>query len=75
MPRRYEQGAILLTSNRSFTVWGTLLGHEVFATALLDRLLHHAEVIAINGRSYRMKDRLLPEAPADVSERARIAAS
>jgi DNA replication protein DnaC len=37
MLRRYEQGAILLTSNRSFTEWVTLLGDEVFATALLDR--------------------------------------
>ena len=40
---RYEQGAIILTSNRSFAEWGTLLGDEVLATALLDRLLHHAE--------------------------------
>lgn len=55
---RYEQGAILLTSNTSFAEWGGLLGDEVLATALLDRLLHHAEVITINGRSYRMKERL-----------------
>src|SRR5215470_15829640 len=54
---RYEHGSILLTSNTSFAAWGELLGDEVLATALLDRLLHHAEVIAINGRSYRMKDR------------------
>ena len=55
---RYEHGSILLTSNTSFSAWGNLLGDEVLATALLDRLLHHAEVLAINGRSYRMKDRL-----------------
>src|SRR2546430_10684917 len=54
---RYEHGSILLTSNTSFSDWGTLLGDEILATALLDRLLHHAEVIPINGRSYRMKDR------------------
>lgn len=54
---RYERGSILLTSNTSFTEWGNLLGDEILATALLDRLLHHAEVIAINGDSYRMKDR------------------
>jgi DNA replication protein DnaC len=54
---RYEHGSILLTSNTSFAAWGELLGDEVLATALLDRLLHHAEVIPINGRSYRMKDR------------------
>ena len=55
---RYEQGPIILTSNRSFAEWGALLGDEILATALLDRLLHHAEVLTINGRSYRMKDRL-----------------
>jgi DNA replication protein DnaC len=54
---RYEHGSILLTSNTVFSDWGHLLGDEVLATALLDRLLHHAEIIAINGNSYRMKDR------------------
>jgi len=55
---RYEHGSIILTSNTSFSEWGTLLGNEVLATALLDRLLHHAEAISIQGRSYRMKNRL-----------------
>jgi DNA replication protein DnaC len=54
---RYEHGSILLTSNTVFSEWGSLLGDDVLAAALLDRLLHHAEVIAINGNSYRMKDR------------------
>jgi DNA replication protein DnaC len=55
---RYEHGSIILTSNTSFAGWGPILGgDEVLATALLDRLLHHAEVISINGRSYRMKER------------------
>jgi DNA replication protein DnaC len=54
---RYEHGSILLTSNTSFADWGNLLGDEILATALLDRLLHHAEVISISGPSYRMKDR------------------
>jgi DNA replication protein DnaC len=61
---RYEQGATILTSNTSFSEWGTLLGNEVLASALLDRLLHHAEVITINGKSYRMKDRLASSKPA-----------
>jgi len=52
---RYERGSVVLTSNLSFTEWGSLLGDEVLATALLDRLLHHAEVLSINGRSYRMR--------------------
>jgi DNA replication protein DnaC len=54
---RYEHGSIILTSNTSFAGWGNLLGDEVLATALLDRLLHHAEILPINGRSYRMKER------------------
>lgn len=56
--QRYEKGSIILTSNTSFAEWGLLLNDEVLATALLDRLLHHAEVFNINGKSYRMKDRL-----------------
>src|SRR5579863_10547048 len=55
---RYEHGSIILTSNTSFSEWGALLGNEVLATALLDRLLHHAEAISISGKSYRMKKRL-----------------
>jgi DNA replication protein DnaC len=62
---RYEKGAMLLTSNTSFAEWGTVFGNEVLATALLDRLLHHAEVITINGPSYRMKDRLPLRKPGD----------
>jgi DNA replication protein DnaC len=69
---RYEHGSIVLTSNTSFAGWGNLLGgDEILATALLDRLLHHAEVIPINGRSYRMKerktDRMDPLAPPEVA--------
>lgn len=60
---RYEHGSILLTSNTSFAQWGNLLGDEILATALLDRLLHHAEVLAINGNSYRMMNRL-PSGPS-----------
>lgn len=60
---RYEKGAIVLTSNTSFADWGALLGNEVLASALLDRLLHHAEVIAVSGASYRMKDRAAARAP------------
>ncbi len=56
--RRYERGSIILTSNKSFTEWGSVLGDDVLATAILDRLLHHCHVLSINGPSYRLKDRL-----------------
>jgi DNA replication protein DnaC len=55
--RRYERGAILLTSNRSVGEWGTVFGDPVVATAILDRLLHHSHVITIRGDSYRLKEK------------------
>jgi len=55
--RRYEKGSTIVTSNKHFTEWGTVLGDDVLATAILDRLLHHCDVLAINGPSYRLKDR------------------
>jgi DNA replication protein DnaC len=56
--RRYERGSMIITSNKSFAEWGSVLGDDVLATAILDRLLHHCDIIAINGPSYRLKDRL-----------------
>lgn len=60
---RYERGAMILTSNRGFAEWGDVFGHPVVATALLDRLLHHAVVIHIEGASYRLRQHadLIPE--------------
>ncbi len=59
--RRYERGSIILTSNKSFSEMGQVFGDDVLATAILDRLLHHSEVVSINGPSYRLKDRMKPE--------------
>lgn len=60
---RYEKGAMILTSNRGFAEWGDVFGDPVVATALLDRLLHHAVVIQIEGSSYRLRQHaeLMPE--------------
>jgi DNA replication protein DnaC len=55
--RRYERGAILITSNRSVGEWGTVFGDAVVATAILDRLLHHSHVVTIRGDSYRLKEK------------------
>jgi len=52
---RYERGAMILTSNRGFAEWGEVFGDPVVATALLDRLLHHAVVVQIEGSSYRLR--------------------
>lgn len=54
--RRYENRSTIMTSNRPLEEWGKLLGDVPAAGAILDRFLHHAEVIAIKGRSYRVKD-------------------
>jgi DNA replication protein DnaC len=53
--RRYERGSIVLTSNRGFGDWGAVFADGVVATAILDRLLHHATVVNIRGQSYRMR--------------------
>ena len=60
---RYEKGAMILTSNRGFNEWGEIFGDTVVAAALLDRLLHHAVVITIEGSSYRLRQHahLMPE--------------
>ena len=60
---RYEKGAMILTSNRGFAEWGEVFGDPVVATALLDRLLHHAVVVQIEGASYRLRGHadLIPE--------------
>ena len=61
---RYERGAMILTSNRGFSEWAEVFGDPVVATALLDRLLHHAVVVHIEGASYRLRQHadLFPEA-------------
>jgi DNA replication protein DnaC len=53
--RRYERGSIVLTSNRGFSDWGQVFADQVVAAAILDRLLHHATVVNIKGKSYRMR--------------------
>jgi DNA replication protein DnaC len=54
---RYERGAIVLTSNKSYADWGMVFGDTIIATAILDRLLHHSTTVNIRGESYRLKDR------------------
>jgi len=55
--RRYEKRSTVMTSNRPLEEWGKLIGDVPAATAILDRFLHHAEIIQITGKSYRIKDR------------------
>ena len=54
--RRYEHHSTVLTSNKSFEEWGEILGDEVMAAALIDRVLHHCHLVNIRGNSYRMRE-------------------
>jgi DNA replication protein DnaC len=55
--RRYEKGAMIITTNQVVTQWGTVFGDEVLAAAILDRLLHHSFTLMIQGESYRLKQK------------------
>ncbi len=55
--RRYEKASLILTSNKRFIDWGELFGDQVLATAILDRLRHHATTLNIKGESYRLKEK------------------
>jgi len=55
MTRRYETGSTILTSNKGFDEWGEVLGDDVMASALIDRLVHHCHIVNIRGNSYRMR--------------------
>jgi DNA replication protein DnaC len=76
--RRYERGALLITSNRAVGEWGSVFGDPVVATAILDRLLHHSHVITIRGDSYRLRakrrsgllQKVAPEPTADANSRS-----
>ena len=55
---RYEHGSIVLTSNKGFGEWGELFGDSVLASAVLDRLLHHGNIVNIRGQSYRLREKV-----------------
>jgi DNA replication protein DnaC len=67
--RRYEKGALILTSNRSFSQWNEIFGDPVIATAILDRMLHHSTTINIKGNSYRLKEKVKAGLIRDTGEK------
>ena len=60
---RYERASLIVTSNKAFGRWGEVFGHDVVAAAMIDRLVHHAEVVTLKGDSYRLKGRDLGRTP------------
>jgi DNA replication protein DnaC len=73
---RYERSSLILTSNKAVTEWPELFGDHAIATAILDRILHHAHVFSIRGNSYRLRERMLelesesPQTPASAKPAA-----
>jgi DNA replication protein DnaC len=65
---RYERASLIVTSNKPFGRWGEVFGDDVVAAAMIDRLVHHAEVVALKGDSYRLKDRDLGRVPTATTD-------
>ena len=65
---RYERASLIVTSNNSFGRWGEVFGDEVVAAAMIDRLVHHADVVALKGDSYRLKNRDLGRIPTETAD-------
>lgn len=65
---RYEHASVIVTSNKPFGRWGEVFGDDVVAAAMIDRLVHHADVIALKGDSYRIKDRDLGRVPTAATD-------
>jgi DNA replication protein DnaC len=60
---RYERASLIVTSNKPFSAWGEIFGDETTAVAMIDRLVHHAEILSLKGDSYRLRDKDLGRAP------------
>ncbi len=68
---RYERASLIVTSNKPFSAWGEIFGDEVTAVAMIDRLVHHAEILSLKGNSYRLQGKDLGARPS--ADRAEIA--
>ena len=60
---RYERASLIVTSNKPFSGWREIFGDEIVAAAMIDRLVHHAEILSLKGDSYRLRDRDLGGRP------------
>jgi hypothetical protein len=52
---RYERASMIVTSNKPFSAWGEIFGDDMAATAMIDRLIHHSEILSLKGDSYRLR--------------------
>ena len=60
---RYERASLIVTSNKPFSAWGEIFGDEMTAVAMIDRLVHHAEILSLKGDSYRLQGKDLGARP------------
>jgi DNA replication protein DnaC len=68
---RYERASMIVTSNKPFSAWGEIFGDDIVATAMIDRLVHHAQILALKGDSYRLRGRDIDaRPPARITQRA-----
>jgi hypothetical protein len=63
--RRYERASLIVTSNKPFSAWAEIFGDDATAAAMIDRLVHHAEILSLKGDSYRLKNHDLGAHPND----------
>ena len=61
---RYERASMIVTSNKPFSKWGDIFGDDMAATAMIDRLIHHSEILSLKGDSYRLRGKELDARPA-----------
>jgi DNA replication protein DnaC len=61
---RYERASMIVTSNKPFSAWGEIFGDDMAATAMIDRLIHHSEILSLKGDSYRLRGKELDPRPA-----------
>jgi len=62
--RRYETASLIMTSTKPFSAWGEIFGDDATAAAMIDRLVHHAEILSLKGDSYRLINHDLTGPPA-----------
>jgi DNA replication protein DnaC len=67
--RRYERKSVVITSNLAFTDWPTIFPNAACTTALIDRLVHHSEIISIEGESYRKREAQLSKEATETRRR------
>ena len=69
---RYERASMIVTSNKPFSKWGEIFGDDMAATAMIDRLIHHSEILCLKGDSYRLRGKDLDARTARQTRRNRL---